>query len=183
MFHLTVTATENSATLRLEGVLGRERVAEARRAWTAVSAQEPHRTLRVDVKNLDWFDAHGLALLREMSDSHAQIVPSGRLLRQILQTPSRSRAKTRFLVQRVVAPALAVLLLCFIVLIQRRTVLAESRAPDLPKAVLRVTPQQTQIKPIEKAKRLATARSRQTPASTRGEAPNARAAMVRLPGR
>ena len=149
MFNISVKTAGRSTTLCLEGTLARERVKEARRAWEALSAREPGRSLKVDVRALCWFDADGIALLSEVHDSQAQIV-CGVLLRQLLQKHSRVQSSNNILAGRIVARALGLLVLGLIILVQQRVVLQEFRASTVQIAQVAASPGSDGTKPVKR---------------------------------
>jgi ABC-type transporter Mla MlaB component len=63
-------------TLRLEGTLKGEWVAELRRSWRTIRETAPERPIRVELADVRFVDSAGKALLAEMYRDGVEIVAS-----------------------------------------------------------------------------------------------------------
>lgn len=92
MLRVTIEESLDSTTIRLEGDLAGQWVAEVERCWHSILAGPRKRTLRVAMATVTYVDTAGRALLREMHGAGAQLEAKGALTTYIVDQIRQSRA-------------------------------------------------------------------------------------------
>jgi hypothetical protein len=86
MLRIHVSKEKEAMTLRLEGSLGGAWVAELEKCWQAMTASPPRAAIVVKLAGLTFVDDRGKELLFRMRQEGARLVPSGCLMRAIVET-------------------------------------------------------------------------------------------------
>ena len=89
MMRITVSTSEKTATMKVEGELGQAWVEELRRCWSAVLALNPDH-LRLDLSDVHYIDDAGKELLAAMHDSGAEILATEILTKAIVEEITQS---------------------------------------------------------------------------------------------
>lgn len=94
MMRITVSTSEKTATLKVEGELGQAWVEELRRCWSSVSALNPDN-IRLDLSDVHYIDEAGKELLAAMHRSGAEILATEILTKAIVEEITKSEDSDR----------------------------------------------------------------------------------------
>jgi hypothetical protein len=85
MLRIYISEEKEALTLRLEGSLGGAWVGELEKCWQAMTASPPRAAITVKLAGLTFVDDQGKELLFRMRERGARLVPSGCLMRAIVE--------------------------------------------------------------------------------------------------
>lgn len=91
MLKITLQGSAGDLRFRLEGRLCGPWVAELRRSWAAAISNIPARPPVVDLREVDFVDAEGAALLGEMHGAGADLVAETPLIRALVEEIAHPR--------------------------------------------------------------------------------------------
>ncbi len=85
MLRITVENGSRPATIKLEGKLSGPWVDELARAWNKFTADEPGRTIKVDLSEVTFIDAAGKKLLSSLVERGAELRAAHLMTKYIVQ--------------------------------------------------------------------------------------------------
>jgi len=90
MLKITLHDSSTGLRFRLEGRLSGAWVAELRQSWLTAQSSVQHRKTTADLREVDYVDSAGAALLREMHAQGVEFTATTPLIRELLQEIERA---------------------------------------------------------------------------------------------
>ncbi len=96
MLKITIDDSASELRLRLEGRLSGAWVAELRQCWLTAASTTAGRTAVLDLREVDFVDSDGQALVSEMGQAGVHLVAATPLIQAMVEEISRTMACARF---------------------------------------------------------------------------------------
>jgi anti-anti-sigma regulatory factor len=129
MLRISVLNGSQSARLKLEGKLAHEWVAEAQKAWTALTELAGSKKVVVDLADISFVDDSGKELLSLVHQCGSELVGSGPMIAALIDEIHHKTASTKSNFRKEIASLLLILL--FLAVVACTSGAQETKVPEL----------------------------------------------------